>query len=291
MAPGEPEFPEVHEGGSSGFPWTPRSQYKSPQQSPIDICTCNCKAMNYRPLRVNYAKTDRRDGIVVELSNSGHGVTMKVPRSEARPSLIGGMLPNAYTFDNIHCHWGKDDIMGSEHFINGESYSMECHMVTYNSKYKDLNDALSNKNDQDSVVVYTWFYKVKNEDNMKLQQFLNYIPHIRDNGTKINPADQDALLWFLEPIPANKEYFAYPGSLTTSPFTPSVTFIILPVPVGISRNQLAVLRTMMDNHNPSKPVLTNRREIQTLNKRPVVCVKGTIQMTARLIQAEATNDV
>ncbi|XP_022198624.1 carbonic anhydrase 1 isoform X2 [Nilaparvata lugens] len=311
MAPSEPEFPtelegedrflvnplnvdevlsfgpRAPQGSSPGFPWD-RSQLPQPQQSPIDICRCKCKSMTYQPLKLSYAKTSRNDGIVVEISNSGHGVNLKVPKAEAKPFLSGGMLSNRYIYDNIHCHWGRNDIMGSEHFIDAESYPMECHMVTFNEKYGTINEALKNK--QDGVVVLTWFYKLANEDNKRLQNFLQYVPSVRENGAKIFRADQNALFFPLEVLPINQEYFAYPGSLTTPPFTEAVTFIILPIAVGISKDQLALLRTLMDDKNPSKPVLSNRREIQTLNHRTVYCVKGRVQAISREIPPQQSND-
>ncbi|XP_022198636.2 carbonic anhydrase 13 [Nilaparvata lugens] len=261
------------------FPWNPRWHFVSPLQSPIDVVRCNCREMEYEPLIWNYAPSVEKDGIALKISNTGHGVSIKIPSEEARPFLSGGMLPGRYLFDNLHLHWGRTDDVGSEHFVDGESYAMECHMVTYNSKYSDLNEALNHKDD--GVVVFTFFFKLTPNNNEDLQPFLRYVLFIRETGYNITALDQDALIWFLNPLEVNDEYLTYPGSLTTPPYTESVVFIILPEPIRVSSHQLSVMRRLMDNHVPSRPVLDNRRVIQPVNHRPVVCVKGAVEWNMR----------
>ena len=40
-------------------------------------------------------------------------------------------------------------------------------------------------------------------------------------------------------LPACRDYWTYPGSLTTPPLTESVTWIILKEPVQVARNQVS----------------------------------------------------
>ncbi|XP_075231680.1 carbonic anhydrase 1-like isoform X2 [Lycorma delicatula] len=194
------------------------------------------------------------------------------------PQLSGSFLKDTYVFENIHYHWGKENYFGSEHFINGESFSLETHMVTFKKSYGDINNALKYK---DGVVVLTFFAK-EGERNKKFDNFLQYIPKISTGNCSVKVPTLDVILWFLpELIESNRfsNYFAYPGSLTTPPFTESVTFIIIPEPVTVSHVQLDSLRKLKNDE--TQPVKTNRRELQPLRGRPLISaniIKWNIKM-------------
>lgn len=81
--------------------------------------------------------------------------------------------------------------------------------------------------------------------NKYFDRLLQYIPQIADGTQKeIKAPSADPILWFLpDVVKANKfsDYYAYPGSLTTTPFTESLTFIILPEPISISHSQVRII--------------------------------------------------
>lgn len=39
--------------------------------------------------------------------------------ADERPTLSGGPLEGTYEFSQLHFHWGENDSMGSEDFIDG----------------------------------------------------------------------------------------------------------------------------------------------------------------------------
>ena len=73
--------------------------------------------------------------------------------------LSGGPLPGTrYTLVQTHWHWGPNDTLGSEHTIQGKKFPLEIHMVHFNDKYKDLEEA---SNHPDGVAVNAIMYEVR----------------------------------------------------------------------------------------------------------------------------------
>ncbi|XP_047568424.1 carbonic anhydrase 5A, mitochondrial isoform X2 [Lutra lutra] len=74
-------------------------------------------------------------------------------------------------------------------------------------------------------------------------------------------------------LPACRDYWTYPGSLTTPPLSESVTWIVQKRPVEVAQDQLAAFRTllssalgeeersMVDNYRPLQPLMN--REIRS----------------------------
>ena len=46
------------------------------------------------------------------------------------PALTGGPLSDDYELWQYHAHWGKEDSLGSEHKVNGQSYAGEVLLYT-----------------------------------------------------------------------------------------------------------------------------------------------------------------
>lgn len=47
-------------------------------------------------------------------------VTSTSQSGEDLPSITDGGLTDVYQFVQLHFHWGKDTMRGSEHYINGQ---------------------------------------------------------------------------------------------------------------------------------------------------------------------------
>lgn len=47
------------------------------------------------------------------------------------PYLCGGPLVGNYIFSQLHFHWGKTDMDGSEHHVDGGRFYFYCQFVTY----------------------------------------------------------------------------------------------------------------------------------------------------------------
>lgn len=104
-------------------------------QSPIDIQTENVERVSKPPLIITGFSTVPD---LVTLSNNGHSVVVNWSPSNGLPATFsGGVLPedNKFIVDGAHFHWGPTDCSGSEHLIDGKQYSLEMHIVSFNSKY------------------------------------------------------------------------------------------------------------------------------------------------------------
>lgn len=84
-------------------------------------------------------------------------------------ALSGGPLLNdIFQLEQFHCHWGCSDGKGSEHTVDGVSYSGELHLVHWNqTKYPSFDEAAKH---HDGLAVLGVFLKVNN-----LKSFLNQV--------------------------------------------------------------------------------------------------------------------
>lgn len=121
------------------------------RQSPIDINPFNVRAQLLGP-RVAIAGIDKRP-TAVNYANDGHGYVISFTFADGiQPRTTGGPLGrDAYIFHSLHLHWR------SEHAILGCLKDAEIHLVHYNSKYSDLNAAISQS---DGLAVLGFFYEV-----------------------------------------------------------------------------------------------------------------------------------
>lgn len=74
-------------------------------------------------------------------------------------ALSGGpLLTDVFQLEQFHCHWGCSDGKGSEHTVDGVSYSGELHLVHWNqTKYPTFNEAAKHP---DGLAVLGAFLKV-----------------------------------------------------------------------------------------------------------------------------------
>ncbi|KAK2085645.1 Carbonic anhydrase 5A, mitochondrial [Saguinus oedipus] len=81
----------------------------------------------------------------------------------------------------------------------------------------------------------------------------------------MGPFDPSSLL------PACRDYWTYPGSLTTPPLTESVTWIIQKEPVEVAPGQLSAFRTLLFSAlgEEEKVMVNNCRPLQPLMNRKV----------------------
>lgn len=78
--------------------------------------------------------------------------------NQERPHISGGPLFSNYVFSQLHFHWGKNDMEGSEHRIDGSQQPLEMHVVLFKSCYLTQEAALKKK---DGIVVLVYFFKVR----------------------------------------------------------------------------------------------------------------------------------
>ncbi|KAG8262851.1 hypothetical protein J6590_045049 [Homalodisca vitripennis] len=245
-----------------GWPMTSVT-FNHPIQSPIDLITNKAVTMNLPTLGIIKGNTD---GVLAKLYNSGHTVYVYIEEdSFFRPHLIGGPLKTKYIFEQMHFHWGSEDIWGSEHFIDGESFAVEIHAVHYNSKYNTYTNASSQP---DGLAVLTIFAEAHTADNEKLNPLYHLLPNVTKAKSSVELPSWDALKWVASALSTNHEYYTYPGSLTTEPYTENVIFILLPKPITLSVTQLSAFRDIHGDNDHR--VTDNKRQLQPLHNRPIV---------------------
>lgn len=72
----------------------------------------------------------------VTVTNTGYSIVIKWLPSKGLPAaIVGGVLRLTYIVDSAHFHWGRTDSSGSEHLIYNRPFSLELHVVCFNSKY------------------------------------------------------------------------------------------------------------------------------------------------------------
>lgn len=204
------------------------------RQSPVDIATTNTiqTTKTFGPIKYKYVPENTRS-----LVNPGYCWRVDVRGDGSE--LSGGPLGNdVFVLEQFHCHWGCSDGRGSEHTVDGKSFSGELHLVHWNkSKYTSFAEAAAKP---DGLAVLGIFLDVGkyHPELDKIAQLLPFITHKGDRVTLREALDPSKLL------PENKAYWTYLGSLTTPPFNESVIWIVFKNPVELSAEQLQAFREL-----------------------------------------------
>lgn len=240
--------------------WTDKfPEARGARQSPININTSKATSSPdpAPPLKWRYSVNHTRSVV-------NPGYCWRVDENGYDSELTGGPLgSDVYRLQQWHCHWGAVDGQGSEHTVDGRTFSGELHLVHWNTtKYKSFSEAAGQ---YDGLAVLGVFLAVgRNHPELdKVVKLLPFIKHKNDKVTMPNPLDPARLL------PTSTGYWTYPGSLTTPPCTESVTWILFKQPVQVSADQLASMRKLrcgeastrgveemelMNNHRPPLPL-------------------------------------
>ncbi|XP_018337804.1 PREDICTED: carbonic anhydrase 1-like [Trachymyrmex septentrionalis] len=239
-------------------------------KSPIDLNISYMKVVNLNPIQwVNYDVTPKK----LKLSNTGYTVMLSATWREEDPYLYGGPFDSSYIFSQLHFHWGKTDMDGSEHHVDGGSMPMELHAVHYKSDYRTQLAALRQ---HDGVTILVYLFQLQAAPNPLLDDIINTLPFIQAANSSIR----------LIPFPIinimrrfQRDYFVYWGSITMTNIRNSVLWLISREPLGISIDQIAEFRTLCDEHK--MPILTNRQPLQERANRNVfhVCPSGSTYAT------------
>jgi len=239
-------------------------------QSPIDLKHGACHSDGeLKPIKVDYSKVE-----VGEVANTGS--SWKAQITGGKSSLTGGPLKSKFVLEQFHAHWGSNDKLGSEHTVDGATYSAELHLVHWDSeKFKSFGEAAAAKG---GLAVLGIFLKVGKKSHPELEKLTKLLPLIPHKGQCVNIGEVINCANFL---PGNGSYFTYEGSLTTPPCYESVNWIVFEEPIEISPEQMAVFRNMksyckgsdcpcdelagkmVDNFRPLCP--TNDRKVRIFN--------------------------
>ncbi|XP_023228027.1 carbonic anhydrase 13-like [Centruroides sculpturatus] len=238
------------------------------QQSPINIDTTSImtdeQLLRYK-LTWNY-----ESDICTALHNTGNGWQVDV---DAKGCLEGGPLQHNYRLQQFHCHWGDNSSYGSEHTVDGKTYSGEIHLVHWNA---DLFENFKEAARCNGGLAVLGVFLQLGEENSELNKLTKLMPNIAYKADKTPIEEKINLTAFL---PKNKTFWTYEGSLTTPPCYESVTWIVFREPIQISEQQLEEFRklhrkpqqTNSENANKESPecIRKNYRPTQILHNRLV----------------------
>jgi len=231
-------------------------------QSPVSLLTANATRANLGPVFFSHQYRHKLDGIY---KNTGDSAKF-TPFTVKNLTITGGPLSSTYQLAQFHFHWGCTDLTGSEHTIDGRQYSLEMHLVHYNTAYRNLSNAVSRADGL--AVVGIMFQADHNNHNYEpLKYGTNTLGCVRQPLSQYS--GHVDLGDFIQTI-HSKGYFTYPGSLTTPTCNEAVTWIVYRRPITIPTKQLESFRRL--NTCNCTELCDTFRPVQPLNNRIVKLV-------------------
>jgi carbonic anhydrase len=170
---------------------------------------------------------------------------------------VGGCNPcdgQQYLVKQFHFHTPSEHTFDATSDKSGK-YEMELHIVHQKQGGTGLNDLLV-------VAIQFYIQPDGGFPNSFLENInFNFAPKAGGGSTPIQSAvDLSRLQEAL-----HGEYFTYKGSLTTPPCTETVTFFVMKNPLGVTKEQAELMRTIFVSNGKG-----NARATQPLNNREVV---------------------
>ena len=192
-------------------------------QSPIDIVEARVTDTLY-PLNFSYQPAELR------LQNNGHTIQQNWPTGST--VTVGS---KTFALKQFHFH------NRSEHFINGQDFDLEMHLV--------------HEAEDGQLLVLAILFEI-GIPNSFLARLADHFPS--SPGTIAH--DPEHMINPLEAIPHDRGYYFYQGSLTTPPCTEGVQWYVFRQVHQLSAEQLKAFGLIY---------FDNRRPIQPLNGRTV----------------------
>uniref|UniRef100_A0A915AAJ9 Carbonic anhydrase n=1 Tax=Parascaris univalens TaxID=6257 RepID=A0A915AAJ9_PARUN len=220
-------------------------------QSPINIdLGCVKRVTNYAPLKFHHYSHPFNGEIV----NNGHSIQVTPQFTSDVPKISGGGLDQVYHLVQYHFHWGQQDSEGSEHTLAGLHYPAELHLVH------------KGDSDPEKIAVVAVFLILGGDDKaLKVEAGMLDKVAVPSKSATIEHAVVE------HKLPHNRNSFwRYTGSLTTPPCSEGVTWTVFTEPVSITKEQLALFRSVCDK--PDHVLEKNYRPVQKLNDREVLHV-------------------
>lgn len=201
-------------------------------QSPINVITNNSKDLSTHKVKLYYNSSKEI------VKNLGHTIQVNYE--------LGNTVSfdeNVFDFKQFHFH------TPAEHLIDGVTYPMEMHMVHTLQGQKDKETTVY-------LVIGALFKEGK--ENPFLNEFMDAIP--KNEGEENTPKGKTVNINnFLNQAGA-LHYYNYLGSLTTPPYTETVTWLMMKHVFEASEEQIQQFNLLEGN---------NARHVQALNDRKV----------------------
>jgi carbonic anhydrase len=202
-------------------------------QSPINVLNCDTVNLCRHNVTLHYRQS------IEKIVNRGH--TIQIEYQAGSTVEYDG---HAYELKQFHFH------TPAEHLVDGITYPMEIHMV-HQRKEKD-STALT-----DYLVIGVWFKETRT-DNPFISEFLDAIPEQEGSVNEVKGDSVDVNDLFRQTTAL--EYYHYNGSLTTPPYSESVTWLIVKHVFEASSRQIERLNRLEGN---------NARHVHAKSKRVV----------------------
>jgi len=199
-------------------------------ESPIDIIVALTNFSSFTPFVFSQGYDEPQ---IFTLTNNGHSIQAVQKDPNVAPlQLTGGGLDGVYDFVNFHLHWGDNDAAGSEHLLNGQSYSGEIHLVHQNTVTNQiavlgmfLQSSMIPANFPESEITKDWKTFFKNAEKLSKESdtneiFISLSSFMTTSSSSINSTDFT-------------RFWRYDGSLTTPPCSPNVTWTVFEVPIWV----------------------------------------------------------
>ena len=203
-------------------------------QSPVNILTSQTESGKHQIVFGN--QSSRAENV----ANTGHTIQLNF-----EPGATTTFDGKNYEF--IQCHFHTP----SEHLVDGVTYPMEMHCVS-------MLPAGDDPDAPPEYLVGAFLFKM-GAGNRFIDEFLSQVPETEATadlaeGTPVYLKD------LLEPLGAETHYYIYSGSLTTPPYTETVTWLILDHIIEASPEQIRTINRIEGN---------NARHVQALYDRQV----------------------
>uniref|UniRef100_A0A0L8GUI8 carbonic anhydrase n=2 Tax=Octopus bimaculoides TaxID=37653 RepID=A0A0L8GUI8_OCTBM len=232
----------------------------------------NCNFSSQSPVNIQLAYTTHVDWWETleyfnERNNSKVEYFMFISESILKVQVHGNFVLNGeslratfYTIQ-LHFHWRYKSITrGSAHYIDGEGFPLEMHIVNKNFQYSDLTTAILHP---DGIAIIAFFFEIEPLDNPMLSKIIDVLP---DLGSKSMLLKDFSLSGLIDEGLKETDFFQYNGSIPVPPCNECVIWIIVKKPLSISRRQLEEIWKLSERDNM---LGTNIRPVQPLYERLV----------------------
>jgi len=246
--------------GPSTWPTTFPEYCAGEKQSPIDIDVGSSTKANPGPISVtNWEKSENG-----KITNNGHSLVFQFKDQAVKPTASGGRLGKlSYDFLQLHFHWGKDPMSGSEHTRGGTKFPLEMHMVhVLRENFNPLNQSPTGLSY--GLAVLGFFFEVTAGNNTRFAPIIDAIDSSKTTGKGLVADVNDIKLEdFVGGGGVGDVYYYYSGGLTTPKCNEAVLWTVYDKAIPISEVQLSVFSNFEDgklsgNFRPPQP-LNGRR--------------------------------
>ena len=227
----------------------------SGRQSPVDIVTANVQEDRSLTALVFSSTWGQAvtDGV---FENTGN--TVKFTLDPSTPNVTTEMPVGNYRLLQFHLHWGGMTGTGSEHLIDGRRSELEVHFV---------HGRIGSRVAGSEFAVVGVLADVRDDPVSGVWETLQ-VSGIRE------PSNSTAIMNFIlsSLLPADRDYYHLPGSLTTPQCDESVQWFVLKDRITVPAAYLTALRGI--NSAAGTPLTHNFREPQLLSNRTVTSPSG-----------------